>query len=139
MTGKECATELQQKSFKEIFALTEDFLTEMQQSGLFLAFCSDKKFFHVLGAHTEIIEIAFDEAEDNSNIHVFRDAEGGINFKEEKQMQAAEDGALIYLKWQVIGENAGFVLSTTIPYGQVALRGENNVCRGIVFSRADLK
>lgn len=137
MTRESCAAALNGKRFHEIFELTENFLADMQESGLFLCFCPDKMYFHILGAHQEIVPLSTGTADNGVVCVQLQGGEGKVSFT---LVAGASDcrGQVISPSWKAIEDTAGYVLQTSIPSEQVWLREEGRVCLGLVFSKADL-
>ncbi len=137
MTLNECAAAVQDKTFNDILELPELFLTEMQQSGLYLCFCPDKKYFHIMGAHNDIIEIQKDAVE-NYDIRIQVDADGSIYFHPSDKDQLQPGDRLIHLSWQSLDNSGGYVLQSDMDSVPVHLTGEGHYCIGMLLSGESL-
>jgi hypothetical protein len=145
MTKKECAEFLNNKSFHQVFELPEAFLQQMQERGLYLAFCPDKQNFHVIGSHNEIIPVDFNIADQFDVKIIVR--QGEVRFhtgldtlhKNTEKSGTVNNEPLIKIDWnQIENKRSGYILTSSFDYEPVILKDDQAICLGIVFSKDDL-
>lgn len=147
MTKKECAEVVNNKSFHQIFELPEAFIQEMQESGLYLAFCPDKQNFHLIGSHNEIIPVDFNIV-DQFDVGIII-KQGEVKFytgadtlhKGSVKSDSGKTNAdfLIKIDWnQVENKRSGYILTASFSYEPVILKDDQAICSGMVFSKNDL-
>jgi hypothetical protein len=148
MTKKECAEVVNHKSFHQVFELPEAFLQQMQENGLYLAFCPDKQNFHVIGSHNEIIPVDFNIV-DQFDVSISIN-QGEVKFHtgidtlhkgtvKSEVIDYANNKALIKINWnQIENKRSGYMLTSSFGYEPVTLKDDQNICLGMVFSKDDL-
>jgi hypothetical protein len=149
MTKQECAAEINGKTFSQVNELTEKFLTDMIKAELFLCFCPDDKHFHVIGAGTDVIKIAWDNPA-NANIIAYFDQEvhGALLFRRDREfvddnfitLRDAPTGRLIAIKWgQTTPGRQGYTFTVSVDAIPVVIENDQNSCIGLVFTKDDLR
>ncbi len=135
MTTQAYANKIAGKSLQEVLALPELLVTEMQQDGVFLAFCTDKMYFHVMGARNQILQINIGEKK-NFDICIDDD----LTFR-----PCREDGenarAVIRLEWGIVtGQSAGYKLTTNWASVPLVFTGnDGHASQGILFDREAIR
>lgn len=148
MTKQECAAEINGKTFSQVNELTEKFLTDMIDAELFLCFCPDDKHFHVIGAQTDVIKIAWDTPA-NTDIIAYFDPEvnRALLFRRDREFveddfitpRDAPPGRLIAIKWgQTTPGRQGYIFTVDGDAIPVVIENDHNSCIGLVFTKKDL-